>query len=242
MDFGLFLLETGDLDCAKEKFHRLLEIDPDFAPALLYLGEITLDQGDPGRAADLFEEALKKDPTLAGPHYRLAQCALTDGRKDKAAVHLLAELDREIEDASTLVSMASMFLTIEDPDHASQCLLRAVGMDMRSPDAYYYLGVSAANKGQFADAERFFSRALELDRNHAGALRDSAFTFLAANQAERARERIVRARTLLPDDCELRMLDYSVRLLLLVDRMTRRLDRLDPRPACRRLFHRLRRH
>ena len=108
--------------------------------------------------------------------------------------------------------MASMFLKIEDPDHASQCLLRAVGMDMRSVDAYYYLGVSAANKGQFADAERFFARALELNRDHIGALRDSAFTFLAAGQAPKATARIARARALLPEDCELRMLDYSVRL------------------------------
>jgi len=241
MDFALFLLETGDLDSAKEKFNRLLEMDPDFAPALLYLGEIVLDQGDHNRAAELFDEAMKKDPALAGPHFRLAQCALIDQQKDTARKHLLAELDREIENANTLVSMASMFLTVDDADHASQCLLRAVGMDMRSTDAYYYLGVSAANKGQFDDAERFFTRALELDRDHLGALRDSAFTYLAANQAPKATARIARARALQPDDCELRMLDYSVRLILLLSRLTRHATRLDPRPVIRRLCRRLRR-
>ena len=241
MDMALFLLETGDLDSAKEKFHRLLEMDPDFAPAMLYLGEIALDQGDPARAADLFDEALKKDPTLAGPHYRLAQCALLDEQKNNARMHLIAELDHEVDDANTLVSMASMFLAIEDPDHASQCLLRAVGLDMRSADAYYYLGVSAANKSQFVDAERFFSRALELDRDHIGALRDSAFTFLAAGQAPKATTRIARARALLPEDCELRMLDYSVRLILLTSRLTSLVCRLDPRPVLGRLYHRLRR-
>jgi tetratricopeptide (TPR) repeat protein len=207
---------------------------------MLYLGEIALDQGDPGRAAELFNEALKRDSTLAGPHYRLAQCALLDEQKTQARAHLIAELDHEVDDAGTLVSMASMFLAIEDPDHASQCLLRAVGLDMRSADAYYYLGVSAANKSQFADAERFFSRALELDRDHLGALRDSAFTFLAAGQAPQATVRIARARTLLPTDCELRMLDYSVRLVLLTGRLTNLVCRLDPRPVLRRLCHRLR--
>jgi Flp pilus assembly protein TadD len=132
-----------------------------------------------------------------------------------------------------------MFLAVDDPDHASQCLLRAVGLDMRSADAYYYLGVSTANKGQFADAERFFSRALELDHNHIGALRDSAFTFLAANQASHATARIARARTLRPKDCELRMLDYSVRLIVLTGRLTGMPAKLDPRPHLRRLFHRL---
>ena len=148
-------------------------------------------------------------------------------------------MDHEVDDANTLVSMASMFLAIEDPDYASQCLLRAVGLDMRSPDAYYYLGVSAANKGQFADAERFFSRALELDHNHIGALRDSAFTFLAANQASSAAARITRARALRPKDCELRMLDYSVRLILQTNRLTGLLSKLDLRPPLRRLLRRI---
>jgi len=237
---ALFCLQTGDLDNAKEKFHRLLEMDPDFAPAIHYLGEIALDQGDPRSAAELFHEALKRDATLAGPHYRLAQCALLDEQKAQARAHLIAELDHEIDDAGTLVSMASMFLAIGDPDHASRCLLRAVGLDMRNADAYYYLGVSAANKNQFAEAERFFSRALELDGNHIGALRDSAFTFLAAGQASQAKARITRARILLPKDCELRMLDYSVRLVLLTSRLTNLVRRLDPRPAFVRLHRRLR--
>jgi tetratricopeptide (TPR) repeat protein len=234
MDFALFLIEAGDLEAAKEKCNRILEVNPDFGPALFYLGEIALDQGDPGRAAGLFEEALKKDPTLAGPHYRLAQCALTAQRREKVKTHLLAELDHEIEDANTLISMASMFLTIEDSEHATQCLLRAVGLDMRSADAYHYLGVSAANKGQLVDAERFLAHALDLDPNHTGALRDSAYTYLADGHAEKAAERIASARALLPDDCELRMLDHSVRLILLADRMGGLIRRLDPRALFRR--------
>jgi tetratricopeptide (TPR) repeat protein len=234
MDFALFLLEADDLDGAKEKCNRILELTPDFGPALFYLGEIALDQGDPGRAAGLFEEALKKDPTLAGPHYRLAQCALAAQQHEQVKGHLSAELDREIEDTNTLISMASMFLTIGDSDHATQCLLRAVGLDVRSADAYHYLGVSAANKGQLVDAERFLAHALQLNPNHVAALRDSAYTYLAGGQVEKAAERIAAARALLAKDCELRMLDYSTRLILLAGRLGRLLRRLDPR----RILHR----
>jgi hypothetical protein len=44
-----------------------------------------------------------------------------------------------------------------------------------------------------------------------------------------------------PEDCELRMLDYSVRLILLTGRLTHAVARLSPRSLLRRLFHRLRR-
>ena len=40
LDYGLFLLEVGDIESAKEKFNRILELQPDFALALFYLGEI----------------------------------------------------------------------------------------------------------------------------------------------------------------------------------------------------------
>jgi tetratricopeptide (TPR) repeat protein len=229
MDFALFLLEAGELEAAREKCHRILELTPDFGPALFYLGEIALDQGEAERAAQLFEEALRHDPALAGPHYRLAQYALNAQQPQQVRTHLLAELDHEIEDANTLISLASMFLLIEDSDHATQCLLRAVGLDMRNADAYHYLGVSAANKGQLIDAERFLAHALELNPDHTGALRDAAYTYLAGGQPEKAAERIARARALLPGDCELRILHHSIRLILLLGRLTRGLRRLDPR-------------
>jgi len=235
MDFALFLLEAGDLESAKEKLHRILELDPEFAPALFYLGEMALDQGDRSHAVGLFEEALQRDSDLPGPHYRLAQCALMEEQPAQARTHLLAELEREIENAETLISMASMFLTIEDQEHAMQCLLRAVGLDPRSIEAHYYLGVTAANKGRLPEAERFFARTLELNRNHTGALRDSAFTLLAMGDADQAAARIVRARALLPDDCELRMLDYSVRLLRALRRVGRIISRLHPRRILRAL-------
>jgi tetratricopeptide (TPR) repeat protein len=131
--------------------------------------------------------------------------------------------------------MASMFLMIEDQEHAMQCLLRAVGLDVRSVEAHYYLGVAAANKGQLTDAERFLAHTLELDPNHTGALRDSTFTLLALGHIDRAGERIARARVLLPDDCELRMLDYSVRLLRAFHRLGRIASRLNPRRILRAL-------
>jgi tetratricopeptide (TPR) repeat protein len=132
--------------------------------------------------------------------------------------------------------MGSMFLTLGDNDHAIGCLLRASNYDMANPDAHYYLGVGAANKGHLDDAVRFFGHALELDPGHLGALRDSAFTYVAADQMDKAAARIADARALLPRDCELRMLDYSVRAIRLVRRFTALLRKLDPR----RLFHRRR--
>jgi len=234
LDFALFLLELGDIESSKEKFNRILELDPEFAPAAFYLGEIAFDHNDFPQAETLFEEALNRDPGLPGPHYRLAQCALANKRPRETRAYLLAELELDIEDAGTLVSMGSMFLRLGDNDHAMHCLLRATNLDASSTDAFYYLGVTAANKGHLDDAAQFFSHALELDGDYLGALRDSAFTYLAAGRTEEAAERVTRARALLPGDCELRMLDYSIRLMRVINRMGQAARRLDPRRLLRR--------
>jgi len=132
--------------------------------------------------------------------------------------------------------MGSMFLTMGDPDHATQCLLRATGMDKHSADAYYYLGIAAANKGYYDDATRFFARALDLNAVHPGALKDAALAYLACGNTTKAAEQIARARAALPPDSELRAIDYGIRLTRLMDRLGRFLARLDPR----KLLHRKR--
>jgi len=235
MDFALFLLELGEVESAQEKFHRILEFDAGFAPALFYLGELSFNRGEIEKAVEFFERAMEKDAAMPGPHYRMAQHALSCGRTGDARAHLLTELDLDVDDANTLMSMGSMFLTIGDPDHATQCLLRATGLDKRNADAYYYLGIAAANKGYYEDSSRFFSRALELNAVHPGALKDAALAHFASGDTTKAAEQIARARATLPADSELRAIDYGIRLTRLTDRLGRLLRRLDPRTILPRL-------
>jgi tetratricopeptide (TPR) repeat protein len=182
---------------------------------------------------ELFRQAMAKDPSLPGPHYRMAQHALSCNQRDEAKVYLRQELDLDPDDTATLVSMGSMFLTMGDPDYATQCLLRATGLDKTNADAYYYLGLAAAGKGYFDDAAKFLTRALTLNAVHTGALKDCPLAYLAAGDTAKAAEQIAKSRAALPKDSELRLLDYSVRLTRLVDRLGHVLRRLDPRKLLR---------
>ena len=211
-DFGLFLLGRGDIESAKEKFNRILELDPDFAAALFYLGEIAFNGGDSERAAELYNLALEKDRTLRGPCFRLAQRALMKGEKAEAEDYLVCEMKLALEDAGTLVSMGSMFLEIGDLSCATHCLLGAVDIDCASADAYYYLGVINALKEEFDDAAELFSHALDIRDDHVPTLRDSAYVCLEMGKLTEATERIQKARTLDPDDPQLKELDRRVTL------------------------------
>ena len=92
LEFGVFLLQNGEIESAKEKFNRIIELEPDYPIALFYLGEIAFNSADYTAAADLYEKARTKDASLKGPAYRLAQCASMAGNKPEAKAYLVAEL------------------------------------------------------------------------------------------------------------------------------------------------------
>jgi len=220
LDYGLFLLEVGDIESAKEKFNRILEIQPDFALALFYLGEIAFDDRDYDRAAQLFKQAIRQDNTLTGPRYRLAQYALMKELWQEAANYLVSELKLAPDDVDTLVSMGSMFLTTGDLDYATNCMMRAIDIDCAHAQAYYYLGLINAMKGRFEESAEFFAHTLDIKPEHICALRDSAVVYMAMGRLDDAAVRIKKALPLTDDDSQLKTLSRRVRLLQATERIS----------------------
>jgi tetratricopeptide (TPR) repeat protein len=221
----MFLLETGDIESAKEKFNRILELDPDFAAALFYLGEIAFNSNDCEQSLELYNRAFQKDNALAGPCYRLAQQALMKDKKTEARAYLVSELKLALEDVDTLVSMGSMFLAIGDLGCATHCLLRAVDIDCANAEAYYYLGVISATKGEFEDAAELFAHTLDIKKEHIPTLRDSASVYLTMGKLTDAAERISKARALDGNDPQLKRLERAIFLARLRQRIVSSLSR-----------------
>jgi tetratricopeptide (TPR) repeat protein len=221
----MFLLETGDIESAKEKFNRILELDPDFAAALFYLGEIAFNSNDCERSLELYNRALQKDSSLTGPCYRMAQQALMKDKKKEARAYLVSELKLALEDTDTLVSMGSMFLAIGDLGCATHCLLRAVDIDYANADAYYYLGVISVTKGEFEDAAELFAHTLDIKSEHIPTLRDSASVCLTMGKLTEAAERISKARALDGEDPQLKRIERAIFLARLRQRIVSSLSR-----------------
>ena len=78
-------------------------------------------------------------------------------------------------------------------------------------DAYYYLGLAHAMKGDFEDAAEFFAHALDINPHYVQAIRDSAEVLLAMHQLEDATEIIERGVLLLGDHQELKDIRRRVR-------------------------------
>jgi tetratricopeptide (TPR) repeat protein len=158
----------------------------------------------------------------------------------QASDYLVSEIESAPDDANTWISMGSMFLTIDDLDYATHCLMKAVNIDCANPDAYYYLGLLSTLKGWFEDALDFFTQTLEYNGEHVGALRSSALIYLTMGRLSEAEHRI-REALHLTDDPQLRALKRKVRLLQAIEDIKNFLSPFHPRyilPPLSRFIHR----
>ncbi len=214
LDFGMFLLAQGDIDSAREKFNRILELDPDFAPAMFYLGEIALSRHDEVKATRFFKEALKQHNQLSGPRYRLAQIALGAGDRDLACRHLRAECDLDPEDPEVLLSIGSRFLQLDQLDDASNCLLKVVDQDRTNAEAFARLSTSLAKRGEFEGALKFLEHAAKLEDSDADVFANIAFLYFKTDRLALAAEVIATACTLCADDRDIVRLARRIKLAI----------------------------
>ena len=161
------------------------------------------------------------------------------------------------EDAEALVSMGSMFVAVGELNLSTHCLLKAVDIDRGSlgmtdgfgdgpdlqkgsksgrdhhigADAYYYLGLVSAIKGQLDDATEFFAHSLDIRPKGVCALRDSAVVYLAMGRLDNAAERIRKAQGLAGGDSQLKALGRRVRIARATKRIADFLWRLAGRFA-----------
>ena len=164
LDFGLFLLESGDLDAAKEKFNRILEFDETFALAMFYLGEVYLAQGQLPAAKRWYERAMEADSQLAGPRFRLAQIHQTND--EVTALELLVdEFELGSDDNDVLNTMGWMLIKMGAYQDAVRCFLKALEQESSDDDVFFGLAVSLAMDAEYDGALQCLKQAIRLRRN-----------------------------------------------------------------------------
>ncbi|MBE0536672.1 MAG: tetratricopeptide repeat protein [Phycisphaerae bacterium] len=216
LDFGIFLFKISEFDAAGEKFHRILELDPDFGQAIFYLGELALRQGRRRAAAAYYRRAMRKDDELPGPRYRLAQMAFADGVPDTARRLLLDELKCNPDDLDVLLSIAVMFLQLHEYDFAMDTLLSVVDEDQQNATAFYYMGLTLALQADYEGALQFFEHAMTIDATNPNLMADAAVLCLKDGRIRQAADIIQTAHELAADDREITRLRRRIQLALVV--------------------------
>lgn len=175
LDFGVFLLESGDIESAKEKFNRLMEMGGDWPAAHFYLGEVYRLRDELEEAARQYQLAIEGDEELAGPRYRLAEIEMKQNNPQRAIDLLKAEMKLEIQDADVLIGMGFMLLNAGDSEHSAQCFLNVLDIAHEEPQAFIGLGMTLGLRGETAAGLQCFEHTLRLEEDNPLALLNAAW-------------------------------------------------------------------
>jgi len=185
-NIGAEVLARGQLDDAAAEFHKVLELEPNYAQAskraYFGLGAVSVRKGKQDEAIKLFETALKLDPTYGPAHNGIASALHRQGRLAEA----IAEYERAIylrpESAGILSNLAWMLATCSDPSlrDGQRALALAQRADRLSgganPRILRSLAAAYAEVNQFGQAAKTARHALDLwlqdgESSFTGALR-----------------------------------------------------------------------
>ncbi len=204
LDYSVFLLETGHTQQAGEKLRWILELQPDFAPATFYLGEICRTEERLDEAVRHYHKAIQLNNHCPGARYRLAQILMAQGNIEETCDLLTAELKLDCEDNQVLLSIGKMLLQIKEYDAATHCFLRVLDTNPSEGRAYFGMSSVLMHKKDLSGCLQFLERSVALDIPELTAYICTAMIHCRQNNYRRAACILNKASALLGNSWKLR--------------------------------------
>jgi tetratricopeptide (TPR) repeat protein len=159
---GNLLLDKYNNTEALETFREALEIDPEYAPALLGLARSEHFDHSADAMATL-ATSLENNPNYVPAITFLAQLLIESEQYDAAEQEALRALAINANALHTLAVLAAIYHLKGDTEKFNQTVARALAINPRYADLYNTLAEIAVNNRLYQDAVDFAQRAVHMD-------------------------------------------------------------------------------
>jgi len=162
LDRALGSAQRGDLVTSLAGWFDLLEVEPEYPPALYQAGVIYFRLRRYSDAAVAFERYLKVAPHRVGDTRALGHCHYSLGRYEQAAEHYERVLEGG-EAPGLRFGLALARLRLGEEDAALAGLERVIELNAEHVEAHTWLGQLHFDAGRTAEARAALERARALD-------------------------------------------------------------------------------
>ncbi|MEF7614138.1 tetratricopeptide repeat protein [Aquincola sp. MAHUQ-54] len=156
------LHRDGRWDGAEKLYRRLLELKPDDANTLHFLGMLLHQRGQRDEALALLERSVGIDPAVAAWHNNLGNALLEAGRGQEAAQAYERCLDLDPGNLDVMNNLGCMLMRLRRYAEAEVALQRVLAHDPDYADAHFNYASLLSMVDRLPEAFGHFARALEL--------------------------------------------------------------------------------
>lgn len=203
-DYGVFLLEQGQRAKAAEKFRWILELRPDCAVAMFYLGEICRLDGDLCEAMTWYSQAKMTESQLPGPRFRMAQILLWQNQPEGVAELLREEIKLACDDEQVMLSIGQMLIRLGEYNDALPCFLRVLDSNSEQGKAYFGISAILMHRRDLEGCLQFLEHAIGVDVRVLSAYLGAALIHSRQHNYQRAFQILHKAKSLLGNSWRLR--------------------------------------
>ena len=139
-NLGIQEANLGNTNEAMTAYNRAIKMNPDFAPAYMFIGILEFQKENFAKAYEYYSKALKIDANLIDAYFNRAQIVFATKPEDKT------ELNSALKD-----------------------LQKATELDDKFIDAYYSMAVVYTNLGDYIEAIKALDKILEIDKQSVNA-------------------------------------------------------------------------
>jgi len=182
------------------KHKRILRRTPDAPGAHLELGRLYFQNGEYAKALHhlrIAEKQFPGDPTLRN---LIGEACFKTGHLDEAGKVLEELLAKAPHNLDALVRLSKVYLRQNRLDQAITSLSHAVTIQPDAPELINDLGAMHFARGNFAEAETCFRKAVTLDANYALGRENLISLFMECRRFPEAREEAKKYMERFPDD------------------------------------------
>jgi protein O-GlcNAc transferase len=154
--------QQGNLAAAGEGYARVLDVQPNHAPALYLQGVVARSEGDTSRARERFRAAVDVAPDYVDARVALVTALVDAGDVQPAMAIARAGLERDPSSATLRRALGQSALACGDAEAAFAAFDESLRRDPSDADAHYNHGVALQRLRQPAEAARAYQRALTL--------------------------------------------------------------------------------
>ncbi len=186
--FAFTYLKMRDFDKAEEYVRRVLEINPNFLPALNILGTVYYYRNDFEKAHEYWQNSLNLNPKYLKPYSNLGFIYLNQKQYDKAEEVYKRLLELDITDKNTLNMLARIYFNTRQTAKGEWILKRMFLSNPKDYDTLQNLAGLYYNTGNYSKAEIYYKKALELNPHDLKILEYLMNTYRGMGNIERVEE------------------------------------------------------